>query len=109
MKALLAPVAAAISILVACGPVAAQTPSTTVAPSLSLVEQLCAAPAYSSCSSGLQPILDQMEPGQLLAVCGYGVGSGDIVLIAAEAEAESKCSSDGLVTPSRVVRIVRVP
>jgi hypothetical protein len=50
-----------------------------------------------------------MDPGTLLAVCAYGDGTGDVVRIEKEGDAEAQCSGDGLIAPSKVVRVVRLP
>jgi hypothetical protein len=75
------------------------------------VARLCAPPAYSTCASGAALFVEAMSPGTLLAVCNYGNGTGDVVVIDSgkEADADAKCSGDGLISPSQVVRVVRLP
>lgn len=109
-----------VLLLMACGGCATDTvvptaPPPIVAPnplaSTSLVDTICAEPAYASCAIGLDAFLDAMDSGALLAVCDFGDGTGDVVLIESGdgADAETACSGDGLVSPSQVVRVMQLP
>jgi hypothetical protein len=88
----------------------------SIAPSVApgtaaIVAKLCAPPAYSRCASGAALFVEAMDPGTVLAVCAYGNGTGDVVVIDSgmEADAAAMCSGDGLISPSKVVRTVRLP
>jgi hypothetical protein len=84
----------------------------SVAPdTAAIVATLCASPAYAGCSSGAALFVEAMDPGTFLAVCDYGDGTGDVVVIdsGTEADAEAQCSGGGLISPSKVVRVVRLP
>jgi hypothetical protein len=91
----------------------AVTPVTTVVASaagdlLSEVEAACAATTYSNCLQSVAMAIPVLS-GSLVAICEYGGGSGDVVPIDAEADAETSCSDGGAITPSRVVTIIRIP
>jgi hypothetical protein len=118
--------AALAVLLAACGPVAVQSPApggspsplpaTTPSPAptvaASVVAAICASPAFPSCSRDLQLALtNEWESGDLLAVCDYGNGTGAVLWVDSgkEADAEAICSGDGLGSPRRVVRVVRLP
>ena len=59
-------------------------------------------------STDLQLIIS-MVPGDLVAVCEYDSGTGDIVLIDRPEQAGDECSASGTIKPSRVVAIGRLP
>jgi hypothetical protein len=84
------------------------SPSTDVS---AVVADLCAPPAYARCAAGAPLFVGAMDAGALLAVCDHGDGTGDVVWIDSgkEADAEAKCSGNGLISPSKVVRVVRLP
>lgn len=91
----------------------APTAAVTTAPSpavdrASIVAQACLGTQYERCVESLLLIMD-MAPGSLVAICDYSDGTGDIVLIEDEAEAEGTCSADGMISPSRVVTVLRLP
>ena len=112
-------------LLAACGPVTLQAPPTggpsqiaaatpSLAPTVaaSVVAAICAPPAFASCSHDLPLALtNEWESGDLLAVCDYGNGTGAVLWVDSgkEADAEVICSGDGLGSPRRVVRVVRLP
>jgi hypothetical protein len=133
-KTLLAMMAVVGGLLAACGPAAVQVPSPTATPSLTLAESpppiaaptrsvspavvasivatVCAPPAFASCSHGLELALaNEWESGDLVAVCNYGDGTGNVLWVDSgkEADAEAICSADGLISTSNVVRVVRLP
>jgi hypothetical protein len=90
--------------------VASPSPAPTVA--ASVVAAICAPPAFASCTHNLQLALtNEWESGDLLAVCDYGNGTGAVLWVDSgkEADAEVICSGDGLGSPRRVVRVVRLP
>ena len=62
--------------------------------------------AYPGCLSGLELFVSS---GDLIAVCDYGNGQGDIVRLDKKSDAEAMCSADGTITPSKVLRVVQVP
>jgi hypothetical protein len=73
-----------------------------------LAEEACLGTEYTNCVEGLLSIA-QTAPGSLVAICDYGNATGDIVIIGSEAEAESKCSAAGTISPSRVVGVLQLP
>lgn len=66
---------------------------------------ICAG-AYPGCLSGLELFVSS---GDLIAVCDYGNGQGDIVRLDKKSDAEAMCSADGAISPSKVLRVVQVP
>ena len=62
--------------------------------------------AYPGCSSDIQLFVSS---GDLIAVCDYGNGQGDIVRLDKKSDAEAMCSADGTISPSKVLRVVQVP
>jgi hypothetical protein len=93
-------------------PMPAATPSPAPTVAASVVAAICAPPAFASCSHDLQlGLTNEWESGDLLAVCDYGNGTGAVLWVDSgkEADAEVICSGDGLGSPRRVVRVVRLP
>jgi hypothetical protein len=81
----------------------------TARPSKELLGQICAAPAYSQCSAEIDLYLSTARHGDRVAVCDYGNGDGNVVLIDSTQTAESACSDGSLGKPTRVVRRVTLP
>lgn len=54
-------------------------------------------------------LIISMVPGDLVAVCEYDFGTGDIVLIDRPELAGDECSAGGTIKPSRVVAVGRLP
>jgi hypothetical protein len=63
------------------------------------------------CPDTMRDALGFFDSGSFVAVCDYEDGTGDVVLLDNDDndEAETACSSDGLIVPSHVVRIVQLP
>jgi hypothetical protein len=98
-------------VLLACS-----TPTVTTRPSLTplrghdarLVSKACADTTYAQCAESLTNAVKAFGRA-LVAICEYGDGEGDVVFIENRREAETTCSGDGLITPSRVVAVIRLP
>ena len=69
---------------------------------------MCRASGYVGCLEGLT-LIAATAPGSLIAICDYRDGTGDIVLIEDASDAESECSADGSISPSRVVGVAQLP
>jgi hypothetical protein len=92
--------------------IAGESPSPAPTVAASVVAAICAPPAFASCSNDLQlGLTNEWESGDLLAVCDYGNGTGAVLWVDSgkEADAEVICSGDGMGSPHRVVRVVRLP
>ena len=76
-----------------------------------LVAGACLDSTYENCADSMRDALQFFDSGSFVAVCDYGDGTGDVVLLDREdeVEAESRCSADGQIVPSRVVSIVQLP
>jgi hypothetical protein len=74
-----------------------------------LVARACLDSTDEHCADTMRDALRYFESGSLVAVCDYLDGTGDVVLLDDEDEAESACSFDGLILPSRVVTVVELP
>lgn len=97
---------AATLALAACGGTRPAAPSSSPGP----VAKACAG-AFAGCLDGMDRLMANGGAGQLVAVCSYADGSGDIVLIDAEGEAEEACATyapdDGM--RSQVFAVIRLP
>jgi hypothetical protein len=102
----------ALSALLLAGSTAiAPTASPTAEPrgrEARLVAKACADTTYARCAESVTTALDVFA-GSLVAVCEYGNGTGDVVLIEKRREAKATCSGDGAIAPSRVVTVIRLP
>jgi len=90
--------------------VASLAPSTD-ADTSALVARACLDSTDEHCADTMRDALTFFASGSFVAVCDYGDGTGDVVLLDKEDEdeAESRCSADGQIVPSRVVTIVQLP
>jgi hypothetical protein len=61
------------------------------------------------CQESFNLLNDLDVSRELAAVCEYGGGTGDVVLLDRLEDAEAECSADGLIAPSRVVAAGRLP
>lgn len=69
---------------------------------------MCGSTTYERCETSFDLIVS-MVPGELVAVCEYSGGTGDIVLLETPADADDECSASGLIVPSRVVAVGLLP
>ena len=74
----------------------------------SFARRVCSGTRYDGCVEDIVLVSEQV-PGSLVAICEYGEGLGEIVLIDSEGEAEEECSAGGLIAPSEVFDVVEVP
>lgn len=72
------------------------------------IAAICAETTYVGCSESLTIAADVFS-GELVAVCEYPDGTGDVVTVPTEADAEAECSADGLIEGSRVVQVLQLP
>ena len=86
----------------------ADRPDTPPAAASDFARQSCAGTTYSRCVRNIQLVMETV-PGSLVAICEYGGGEGDIVLLETRGDAEGMCSGDGLTTPSRVFDTIQLP
>jgi len=85
------------------------TPLPTLTPlPLLTVDSACGSTTYRRCASSFELIVS-MASGELVAVCEYNGGIGDIVLIDAPDQSSDVCSASRLIKPSRVVVVGRLP
>jgi hypothetical protein len=91
-------------------PPSLSTPATSppVSDFAAIAASACADTTYRRCIESLIS-MSELVPGSLVAVCDYSDGTGDVVIIEREADAEAECSGDGLISPSRVVTVVQLP
>lgn len=112
-------VLALTAFVAACGASATtaplSTPSAAIAPPPSTAGDLpaaavaaCANTTYTGCLKAMA-LAVSVFGGELVAVCEYDNGTGDVVLIDKESDAEAKCSGSGTFNPSRVVATFRLP
>ncbi len=83
------------------------TPVTPVAAGLDITG-ICAGTTYGGCRESLTLAADVFS-GEIVAVCEYPDGTGDVILLETEADAEAACSADGLIAGSRVVKVLELP
>lgn len=83
-------------------------PMATGADAVAFAHEACADARFDYCVEDVL-IAVAVWPQALIAVCDYSDGSGDVVLIENEVDAEDMCSGGGLISPSRVVAVRRVP
>lgn len=108
-------VLALAAVIAACGSSASPTSLPAVAPSSAPVGGLpaaavaaCSKTTYAGCLQSMATAVSVFH-GQLVAVCEYDNGTGDVVLLDAESDAQARCSGGGTIIPSRVVAILRLP
>jgi hypothetical protein len=70
--------------------------------------EACAGSSYSNCEDSLTFAMEIL-PGTLVAICEYEDDQGDVVFLDGAAEAESRCSGDGLIVPSSVFDVLTLP
>ena len=83
----------------------------TIGPSVDirvLAEEACLATQFPNCVDGLVQ-LAQTAPGSLAAICDYGNGTGNIVVVESEAAAEAKCAEGAAGAEVRVVGVLQLP
>jgi hypothetical protein len=73
-----------------------------------LAASSCADTTYSTCVADFLNMYSR-APGELIVICEYNAGTGDIALIDSESQAADECSGGGLISPSRVVAVVQLP
>jgi hypothetical protein len=70
-------------------------------------DEVCSGTTYSRC---VDSVTTAIKAGWTrFAICEYGNGEGDVVLLDAGANAENKCSGGGAKSPSRVFDVVELP
>ncbi|MDQ3688629.1 MAG: hypothetical protein M3406_01060 [Chloroflexota bacterium] len=72
------------------------------------IAAICAQTTYGNCSASLRTAAEVCS-GELVAICEYPDGIGDVVTTATEADAEEECSGGGLIEGSRVVTVLELP
>ncbi|CAN5658017.1 hypothetical protein BH23CHL8_BH23CHL8_24130 [soil metagenome] len=72
------------------------------------VVESCASVDYDNCEESLRLAMGLWQQ-ELVAICEYGDGQGDVVLLERRGDAEDTCSGEGLITPSRAAMVVRLP
>jgi hypothetical protein len=86
-----------------------QNPNATPTDALdALIYRACAETSFEKCREDLE-LAAEVWSGSLVAVCDYSDGTGDVVRLEKKRQAASKCSGGGLISPSRVVTVVRLP
>lgn len=88
-------------------------PTTTKAPRSpdvsTFAAEACAGSSYERCTDSVAFMLGLTSAGTTLAICEYGSGQGDVVIVEEGDTAEAACSADGLISPSEVFATVEVP
>jgi hypothetical protein len=85
-------------------------PRATGAEAEAFAREACAGAPYTYCVDAILSLLAIGRlRGALVAICDYGGGVGDIVLIDSEADGEDECSIGGEITASKVSKVVRLP
>jgi hypothetical protein len=88
----------------------ATPPRATGADAEAFAREACAGAPYTYCVDGILTLLAITRlRGALVAICDYGGGVGDIVLIDSEADAEDECSGGGSISPSKASKVARLP
>ena len=104
-------------ILLACSRPATPNPTASTAAGVgqsadvevsAIVAEACSDTTYENCAESMTTALNVFA-GSLVAVCEYADGTGDVVLVDSEDEAEARCSGEGLISPSRAVTVVQLP
>jgi hypothetical protein len=72
-----------------------------------MANEACAETTYTGCVEGVR-VMAVNSTADLLVICEYGDGLGDVVIIRSEDEAAEECAF-GRTGPSRVVKILRIP
>ena len=85
-------------------------PRATSAEAEAFARDACAGSPYTYCVDAILGLLgiDRLR-GALVAICDYGGAAGDVALTESEADAEDQCSACGLISPSNVSKVVRLP
>jgi hypothetical protein len=79
-----------------------------VAPDVAAIaEEACSETTYTGCVEGVRLMYDESS-AELIVICEYGNGLGDVVIIRSEDEAAEECAF-GRTGPSRVVKVLRIP
>ena len=72
------------------------------------VARACANSSYEDCELSLRIAMNG-APWSLVAICEYSDAAGDVVLIDKRRQAKAACSANGLIRPSRVHKVLRLP
>jgi hypothetical protein len=109
MRRLLSTLALTLAATLALASCAGPRPAAPT-PTADLMAKACAG-AFAGCLDGMDVLMTNGGAGELVAVCIYADGSGDIVLIDKEDEAQEACATyvpdDGM--GSRVLAVIRLP
>ena len=93
--------------LPAATPAATPTPVATVSAAVeTMARQACATARFSTCITDVETAATYFG-GELVVVCDYGDGSGDVVMINSASEAASTCLD--WTPPGRVVTTLQMP
>lgn len=72
-----------------------------------IAEETCADTTYTGCIEGARTMFAESS-ADLIVICEYGDGLGDVIIIASEDQAAEECAFGGHTT-SRVVKVLRIP
>jgi hypothetical protein len=105
----LVPVAVAVTIaLAACsGAPAPLVPQSTPSAEQLAAEVLCSGSTFTRCVEDVV-LATTMDPGGLAAICEYGQGEGDVVLLDSKDEAATQCATNSDAS-SKVFKVITIP
>ena len=93
--------------LPAATPWATPTPVASVSAAVeTMARQACATAQFSTCITDVETAATYFG-GELVVVCDYGDGTGDVIMITSESEAASTCLD--WTPPGRVVTTLQMP
>ncbi len=86
------------------------SPTPPAADALAFAQRVCVGTTYQRCADSMLTAAQSLS-GELVAICEYADSQGDVVWLDSGngADAEAECSGGGLIFPSRVFAVVRLP